>query len=44
MISSITLMMSEILPEDSSIRDMALTAFATTSPPRPATSRVLLAN
>ena len=35
-ISSITPMMSEILREDSSIRDIALTASATTSPPRSA--------
>jgi hypothetical protein len=33
-------MMSEILPEDSSIRAMASTALATTSLPRSATVRV----
>src|SRR5882757_2471086 len=43
-ISSITLMMSEILREDSSIRAIALTALATTWPPRSATSRVPLAD
>ena len=40
-ISSITPMMSEILREESSIRAMASTALATTSPPRSATLRVL---
>jgi hypothetical protein len=43
-ISSITLMMSEILRELSSIRAIALTACATTCPPRSATSRVPAAN
>ncbi len=43
-ISSITVMMSDILREDSSIRAMASTALATTCPPRSATSRVPLAD
>ena len=43
-ISSMTLMMSEILREDSSIRAIAETASATTSPPRSATAAVSLAN
>jgi hypothetical protein len=43
-ISSITLMILEILREDTSIGAIALTACATTAPPRLATSRVPLAN
>src|ERR1019366_7844159 len=39
-ISSITPMMSAILPEDSSIRDIAATACVTTWPPRSATVQV----
>ena len=43
-ISSITLMMSEIFRDDSSISDIALTACATTAPPRSATVAVSLAD